>query len=30
MAEIKSSLDTSSKDFVANTEYMQGLVGSLR
>ena len=30
MAEIKSSLDTSSKDFVANTEYMQGLVGGLR
>ena len=30
MAEIKSSLDTSSKDFVANTEYMQGMVGGLR
>ena len=30
MAEIKSSLDTSSKDFLENTECMQGLVGSLR
>ena len=30
MAEIKSSLDTSSKDFEENTEYMQGLVGGLR
>ena len=30
MAEIKSSLDTSSKDFAANTEYMQSLVGGLR